>query len=91
MNDEQADRSATLTAPGLLAAQGKADARTVGGQLAIKSPCVHVCAVDGQVGLCRGCGRTLKEIATWSRISAGERDTIMAILPERMTLFETTK
>jgi len=56
----------------------------------IKSPCIRVCAVDGRHGLCMGCGRSLKEIASWSRISADEREAIMQALPARMTLFQPT-
>ena len=49
----------------------------------IKSPCVQVCAVDGQSGLCLGCFRTLREIAGWSRLSPEARDQVMAELPSR--------
>ncbi|OZB15655.1 MAG: DUF1289 domain-containing protein [Hyphomonas sp. 34-62-18] len=50
----------------------------------IKSPCIKVCAVDGQTGLCLGCGRTLPEIGAWSRFSNEQRDTVMDQLPERI-------
>jgi uncharacterized protein len=50
----------------------------------IKSPCIKVCAVDGQTGLCLGCGRTLKEIGTWTRLRHDERDMVIAMLPERI-------
>ena len=50
----------------------------------ISSPCRKVCAVDGMTSLCAGCGRTLKEIGGWSRLTEAERAEIMAILPERM-------
>ncbi|HEY9217354.1 MAG TPA: DUF1289 domain-containing protein [Phenylobacterium sp.] len=49
----------------------------------IKTPCVQVCAVDGQSGLCLGCYRTLPEIARWSKLPEAERDAIMAELPSR--------
>jgi hypothetical protein len=49
----------------------------------IKTPCVQVCVVDGESSLCLGCFRTLAEIASWSRLSDAERDTIMAALPSR--------
>jgi uncharacterized protein len=48
------------------------------------SPCRKVCAVDGRVNLCIGCGRTLKEIGGWTRMSDAERAAIMAALPERL-------
>lgn len=49
----------------------------------IKSPCVLVCAVDGESGLCLGCFRTLPEIAGWSRLTDAEREAVMAGLPGR--------
>ena len=48
------------------------------------SPCIKVCAVSGETGLCVGCGRTLAEIAGWGRMSEPERQAIMALLPERL-------
>lgn len=50
----------------------------------IKSPCIKVCAVDGQTGLCLGCGRTLPEIGAWTRFSNEQRETVIAQLPERI-------
>lgn len=49
----------------------------------IQSPCKRLCAVDGRLGFCRGCGRTLKEIGAWSQYSHGERDVIMGELSAR--------
>ncbi|MBU6374169.1 MAG: DUF1289 domain-containing protein [Alphaproteobacteria bacterium] len=50
----------------------------------ISSPCVRVCAIEAATNLCAGCGRTLKEIGMWSRMTEAERKTIMAALPERL-------
>jgi uncharacterized protein len=50
-----------------------------------ETPCIAVCAIDPRTGLCLGCGRTLPEIARWSRLDSAERRTIMAGLSERMT------
>ncbi|HEY2444799.1 MAG TPA: DUF1289 domain-containing protein [Rhizomicrobium sp.] len=50
---------------------------------AIASPCIQVCAIDPQSGLCKGCARTLDEIARWSSMSEGERARIMRELPAR--------
>ncbi len=50
----------------------------------IKSPCLSICAVDGRANACIGCGRTLKEIAGWSRMSDGERDAVLRQLPARI-------
>ncbi|WP_112663071.1 DUF1289 domain-containing protein [Microvirga flavescens] len=48
------------------------------------SPCIRVCIVDPETGLCEGCGRTREEIGNWYHMSEEERLAIMAILPERM-------
>eukprot|EP01042_Synura_sphagnicola_P011096 gene11096-14192_t len=40
-------------------------------------PCIKVCVIDPASKLCQGCGRTLQEIAQWSRLSEPERLAIM--------------
>ena len=47
------------------------------------TPCIKVCVVDGESGLCMGCYRTLQEVATWARLDEDQRLGIMAELPER--------
>jgi len=47
------------------------------------SPCVKVCQMDPQRGLCLGCARTLDEIARWSSMSDAERHHVLAQLPGR--------
>lgn len=54
----------------------------------ISSPCIQVCAVNGQTGRCIGCGRTLAEIAAWGGMDEVERQSIMAELPRRLALAE---
>jgi hypothetical protein len=49
-----------------------------------ESPCIAVCIIDPRTSLCFGCGRTLPEIARWSRMDSTERHEMMAMLPERM-------
>lgn len=51
----------------------------------ISSPCIKVCAVSGQTGLCIGCGRTLAEIASWGSLGEDDRRAIMETLPARLT------
>jgi predicted Fe-S protein YdhL (DUF1289 family) len=43
-----------------------------------------MCTLDPRTSVCVGCGRTLAEIAAWTRMSEAERQTIMAALPERL-------
>ena len=50
----------------------------------IVSPCTKVCTIDPRSGLCHGCGRTLGEIAHWGSLGDGERERIMAGLPQRL-------
>ena len=50
----------------------------------ISSPCIKVCAVSGQTGLCIGCGRTLAEIASWASMDEDRRRAIMAELRARL-------
>ncbi|MGC4251758.1 MAG: DUF1289 domain-containing protein [Sphingobium sp.] len=49
----------------------------------IDSPCIKVCILDGARRVCTGCGRTLEEIARWSRMTIPERAAVMARLRER--------
>jgi predicted Fe-S protein YdhL (DUF1289 family) len=49
----------------------------------IRSPCVLVCAIDAESGLCLGCHRTLPEIAEWVRLDEAVREAILAELPAR--------
>jgi len=46
----------------------------------IATPCVKLCVMDDESGLCLGCLRTLAEIAAWAD---AERAAIMAELPAR--------
>ncbi len=51
----------------------------------VASPCISVCEMDKESGLCTGCYRTLEEIATWSRIPNQQRWDIVRSLRERRT------
>lgn len=53
---------------------------------AASTPCIKLCVIDLRTGLCEGCGRTLAEIAQWSRLGEAERLAIMAELPQRLRL-----
>lgn len=57
----------------------------------IKTPCVKVCVVDGESGLCMGCYRQLSEVAGWARLSDAEREAIMAELPSRRSRIRPEK
>jgi len=49
----------------------------------VKSPCIKVCQMDPQRGLCLGCARTLDEIARWGSMTDAERERVIAQLPKR--------
>jgi hypothetical protein len=50
----------------------------------IATPCVKVCMVDPGSGFCLGCGRTLPEIAQWTRFTPQAREAIMDGLGARL-------
>jgi len=41
----------------------------------VESPCINVCTLDAQK-VCIGCGRTIEEIAVWSRLGDEERRAV---------------
>jgi predicted Fe-S protein YdhL (DUF1289 family) len=53
----------------------------------VPSPCVKVCALDPGNGLCRGCFRTLQEIADWLEMTAEEKRATLARAAERSRSF----
>jgi hypothetical protein len=55
------------------------------------TPCIKVCIVDGESGLCMGCFRSLPEVGRWSRMSEEERVRIMAGLDERRSRIRPEK
>ena len=49
----------------------------------MKSPCIKVCQMDPQRGVCIGCCRTLDEIARWGGMDDAQRAAIMGELSSR--------
>ena len=47
------------------------------------SPCVGICLMDPATRICRGCLRTIDEIAGWYDASAAEKRAILARLVAR--------
>lgn len=47
------------------------------------SPCIDVCRIDPDTGLCTGCLRTLEEIANWGRYSDHEKRAVNRTLAAR--------
>ncbi len=49
----------------------------------IPSPCIQVCKIDAETGLCRGCLRTVPEIKAWKTAGDAEREAILAAAAAR--------
>ncbi|WP_108977885.1 DUF1289 domain-containing protein [Leptospira ryugenii] len=47
------------------------------------SPCIKVCMMDPDTGLCAGCFRTIEEIGTWSKLSEEEKQVLYQKLERR--------
>lgn len=57
----------------------------------IRTPCIKVCVIDGESGLCMGCYRRLNEVAGWSKMTPEARDAVMGELPSRRSLIRPEK
>ncbi len=57
----------------------------------IETPCVKLCVVDPDSGICIGCGRSRSEIAGWIAMSPGERRAVMGELDDRMASLTRSK
>jgi predicted Fe-S protein YdhL (DUF1289 family) len=49
----------------------------------VLSPCIGVCIIDPATGFCRGCARTIAEIAGWLDFSPEGRRQVLADIAER--------
>jgi len=49
----------------------------------VASPCVSVCVMDAESGLCRGCYRSLDEITRWSAMRDAEKRKVIVAVGER--------
>ena len=50
----------------------------------VPSPCISVCRVNVDSGLCEGCFRTLGEISGWSRSGADAQRQLWQVIKDRM-------
>ncbi|NKJ47298.1 DUF1289 domain-containing protein [Burkholderia sp. SG-MS1] len=51
--------------------------------MAIQSPCVDVCRIDGNSGFCVGCLRTRAEIREWKSMPDERRQEVLDELARR--------
>ena len=49
----------------------------------VASPCVNICQINPDTGLCLGCLRTLDEIACWLEYSSTEKLAVLERIDER--------
>jgi predicted Fe-S protein YdhL (DUF1289 family) len=49
----------------------------------VRTPCVKLCQLDEATKLCKGCFRSVDEIASWLQMTDAARDAVMAGLPAR--------
>ena len=49
----------------------------------LESPCTGVCTIAKSSGLCRGCRRTIEEIARWRAMDEAERARVLAACDTR--------
>jgi len=47
------------------------------------TPCVNVCLMDYEQGLCIGCWRTLDEITHWINFSPAKKQTVLTQIEQR--------
>ncbi|MDB5751116.1 MAG: YbaK/prolyl-tRNA synthetase associated protein [Ramlibacter sp.] len=49
----------------------------------VPSPCISICRLDADSGLCEGCFRTLDEITAWSGMPDAQRRVLWLELERR--------
>ena len=55
----------------------------------LQSPCVKVCALDPDTGLCGGCYRTIDEIADWIEMTPEQQRATLNRAARRQAQFES--
>ncbi len=53
----------------------------------IQSPCIDICKLDDQTGLCEGCLRTMDEIANWLVFNTAEKQLVLKRIETRKLNF----
>jgi predicted Fe-S protein YdhL (DUF1289 family) len=52
-------------------------------QIPVPSPCINVCKMSPQTGLCEGCLRTIDEIVAWGSASDDVKRAVWAEIRRR--------
>ena len=56
----------------------------------VPSPCISVCQIDDQTGLCLGCVRSIDEIRDWIVMSAEQKMAVLARIAKRKAARDDT-
>ncbi len=75
--EEPTNRSIQLMAMGALEVQNSLAGAS------IASPCISVCRIRADTGLCEGCFRTLSEISAWSQADEADKRQIWRVIAQR--------
>ncbi len=51
----------------------------------VPSPCISVCRMNAQTGLCEGCLRTIDEIVAWSTLPDDGKRAVWVEIEKRRT------
>jgi predicted Fe-S protein YdhL (DUF1289 family) len=73
-----------------MSASGKAAnaaARPAAAAIVVASPCVSLCQMHADTGWCRGCLRTLGEIAGWSQLDNPGKHAVLQQLQARRSIW----
>lgn len=62
--------------------------QVAGGLTPVPSPCVSICRMGPENGVCDGCFRTLAEITQWSRQDDVYKRDVWALVAQRITLIK---
>jgi hypothetical protein len=54
-------------------------------QTPVPSPCINVCRMVPETGLCQGCMRTIEEIVAWGKADDGYKRAVWAEIRRRET------
>ena len=80
----------TLNAETMISLAATARDIKAGGQKydkGLPSPCVSVCQMDADTGLCQGCLRTLGEIGQWGHADDKQRRAIWQVIETRIVQY----
>jgi predicted Fe-S protein YdhL (DUF1289 family) len=51
--------------------------------MGVPSPCISICAMDEVTGFCKGCYRTIEEVASWLYYTDEQKTQVLENLRQR--------